>query len=237
MARGIMAGPARAAAVLALLLSAPAPAAAQTTLDLQWQTRYISEARDYIGNGGFFGLKLAHRFDSGAFVGWWHLYGDQTHYIKHNIFAGYGQTRGDFYIEFSWHRLNFWEREGPANGSNDFYLYSSWHGLDWLTPVLHAYYNTRFNGTHIQLNVESPALFKTAYMSVTPYIGVAVDENYSTTDHDGLNHIEAGIKGVIPLSDKTRLKFFFTHTDARADVKKEGLGDKNWAGVHLSFTL
>lgn len=236
--RGKIAGLACGAAALALALSAPPPAAAaQTTLDLQWQTRHVTEARDNIGNGGFFGLKLTHQFDSGAFAGWWHIFGDQTHYHKNNAFAGYGRRWNDFYIEASYIRLNFWEREGPANGSNEFYLYTSWHGLDWLTPSLDYYYNTRFDGAHIQLNVQSPDLIKTAYLSVSPYIGIAVDDGYSTTNHDGLNHIEAGFRGVIPLSDKTRIKFFFSHADARADVKKQGLGDKNWAGVHLSFTL
>ncbi len=227
---------------VSLLPAAAAAVPVAATFETGWHSKYITQGRDNLDEGGVFTAELAVEPEAGAlagtFAGAWFAVGDQQHYQETNLYAGIGRQWGDFFVEaaYTWLHFHPTEEHGEKD-DNEFFLavaYEGWESITLSAEYLHA---TDADGAQLLMTLTGADAVRAGPVTLSPYAAAAFDYGYSTKEHDGLDYLEAGVAGGVALSDLVELNFYLSHSFARADIEREGEGDKTWAGISIGLNL
>lgn len=211
----------------------------QILLDLGWDSKYISEGRNNLENGGIYWGTAAIQYDNinlYATVG----RGDTDNYTEWNFGIEYGFDIGDsIEATVGYQRIEVYADEREFD--NEIFADLAYTGISWLTPSVAYTYSTEAGGYFVEASLHS-SWELTQRLTVTPYVTQAFDFQYATEDHNGPNHFQLGVEAEFALSEQIMLSGHVSHTIAQDDIKRE-MGqevdnlDETYAGIHLSFTF
>lgn len=245
------------AAVAATLLAAATaasgaalPGGLSATIEAGWHTKYITQARDNLEKGGVSTAELTIESETGLYAGAWAAFGDRKRYQETNLYAGIGHQWGDFHIDLSYVWLHFHPTEGHGEkDDNELLLAVTWEGLDWMTASAEWLMSTDAeqakgggSGSQLLMTLSGENAIEAGPVGLSPYVSVALDYGYSTPEHDGMDYVEFGVHGGMPLSDSAELGFYISQSFRGEDIKKQRreeriLGDETWAGISIAFDL
>lgn len=213
----------------------------EAIFDLGWDSKYISEGRDNLSNGGIYWATAAiqkDNFNIYATVG----RGDSEHYTEWNFGIDYSFNLSEHLVgNVGYQRLEFYGNER----ANDNELFSSieYTQFDWLVPSLSYTYSTEAAGYFVEFTVHSDWALTESF-TISPYITQGFDFQYVTEEHNGANHLQFGIEAEYVLINHWVLSGHISHSIAQEDIKLEarengnssGL-DETYAGMHLSWSF
>jgi hypothetical protein len=213
--------------ILATLL--PAGFAAEPTFSVTglWESKYISEGRNNLENGGLFSVDGNAEWH-GATLGVWFATGDRESYEELNLSLEYGFSAGpvDAYIGYT--RLEFLEED---ENDNELSAGISISGLPWVIPGLDYTYATEAEGGFLELSLRAEIALQEERITIEPYILEGFDCGYASEEYDGANNLQVGLDITLALTDQVRILASVAHSWAHKDVENEDLGDEFWGGV------
>ncbi|MEZ9369767.1 hypothetical protein AB4140_13195 [Shewanella sp. 10N.286.51.B2] len=210
-------------------------------VDLGWDSKYISEGRNNLEDGGIYWAGAA--IETGnlttyAVVG----RGDSVHYTEWNFGVEYSlQLHDDLETLIGYQRLEFYGDE-RAN-DNELFAEIAYIGVPWLIPSLAYTFATEASGYFVELSLHSPWQISERF-SVTPYVTQGFDFRYASQDNDGANHFQFGVEAGYEISSEIAISAHVSHSIAMEDIKQQarnegvtGSLDQTYAGVNLSFSF
>jgi hypothetical protein len=199
-------------------------------LDLGYDSRYVSEGRNNLIEGGITWAQLSHELSNSLSAV--SLYGAGKEYDELNFSLVYSQTYSDVDYYFSYTRLEFFEDNLNDNELGVGAAYSFLTSIP-LSLAADAVYSVDAGGTFIEFSLESEI---TVYgdLTLSPYIKAGVDFGYASADKKGHNHSALGAVFSYIQSDTLSYNFSLEHSISRQHVKKES-DQKNhsWFGFHI----
>jgi hypothetical protein len=221
------------------IISHSQTAETELIFDLGWDTKYISEGRNNLDNGGIYWATTALQYDDLT------LYttvgrGDSHAYIEWNLGFEYGVTIGDALAA----SVGYQHLRGYGDldcSDNELFASLSYITIEWLTPSIAYTYSTAAAGYFIEASLRSPWQL-TEKLTLIPYITQAFDFQYATEAHNGSNHFQFGIEAEYPLPSQLVLSGHISHTIAQADIKQEHRQartdlDQTYMGLHLTWSF
>lgn len=196
----------------------------------QWESKYVSEGRDNLDDGGIATLETSAAWhDLSAGIWFADAYSDE--YQELNLFAEYGLTFSiiDSYIGYT--RLEFLD---DHENDNEFSGGLALNNMRYLTPAVDYVYSTEAAGSFMELSLTSDIELSEEGLTLSPYILQGYDFGYASDEHDGRNHIQAGIEANYPLSEKLTLVGSLNHSWGDNDVDQDGGKDLTWGSLGLS---
>jgi len=200
-----------------------------------WDSAYVSEGRDNLGEGGLV---------SGAFdVSWcglglscWAARGDSIDYREINIGLTYSHSLGPVEASVGYTRLEF-DGAGEAPGDNEITATVSIPIPGALELTVGGRYSTEADGAFFDVIVRRPWDLGASGVLAAPYLAYGLDHGYASAEHDGPNHIEGGVSLDWPIRDGVVVSLYATHCWAQRDVELDGLGDVTWGGVRVGLSF
>ncbi|UJF22359.1 hypothetical protein [Shewanella sp. OMA3-2] len=215
--------------------------ASEFTLDMAWDSEYISEGRNNLNKGGIaWGVASVHQDDLVVFAALGR--GDQTHYIEWNFGVEYTlHLHAQLEATIGYQRLEFYGDERASD--NELFSSLTYTLVNWLLPTVSYTYATEAAGYFVEVSLHSPWDI-TEQLSVTPYMLQGFDFQYVTEQHDGANHIQFGVEAGYALSNNVKLSMHISRTKALEDIKREASVDgvtgslnQTYAGVHINWAF
>jgi hypothetical protein len=207
--------------------------ALEVAIAAAWDSAYVSEGRDNLGDGGLVSASFDLGWRGFAFSAWT-AHGDSVNYVEHNVSLGCSREMGPVGISVSYTRLEFGGVEDTP-GDNELALACTVPVPGAIEVVAGARYATEAGGTFAEILVRRPVPFGESGVVLTPYVMCGFDFGYATPGHDGINHTEAGLALECPLGDRATLSLYCAHSRAGRDVELDGGGDLTWGGLRLAF--
>ncbi|WP_394202707.1 hypothetical protein [Shewanella waksmanii] len=209
----------------------------QILLDLGWDSKYISEGRNNLENGGIYWGMAAIEYDN------INLYtkvgrGDTDAYTEWNFGLEYGLAiSNNLEATIGYQRVEIYADERESD--NELFADITYTKFNWLIPSLAYTYSTEAGGYFIEASLHSNWQL-TDTLVITPYVTQAFDFQYATEDHNGPNHFQFGIEAQWQLNDTLAISGHISHTIAQQDIKQELATDnldETFAGIHFSFNF
>lgn len=218
---------------LSLAFFSPASAiAGDYSLDANalYDSRYVSEGRDNLAQGGAYVLEASVARDDFTLVA---AYLDATSdtYSEINLGLEYGFELDDLEAYVAYTRLEFPETD---DSDNEFAFGIAHPGFDGFTPALDYVYSTEANGAFVELSVASEHEVSND-LTLAPYIVQAIDLGYASAAHDGLNNLTLGVEASYEVNRDFQVVAYLAHSIAQKDVENDGLGDVSWGGVSINL--
>lgn len=209
------------------------------SLDLGWESKYVSEGRDNLGDGGITWAAAAMDFAN------FNLYAvignaNSVDYQEVNIGIEYANVIGNN-LEYAigYQRLEF-DVDGVRESDNELFASLAYSKVDWLVPSIGYTYSTEAEGSFVELSVHSNWALTDSF-TVTPYLTQAFDYEYASDDYNGVNHFQLGIEAEFAINDSLALSGHVSQTIAQEGVKEDGLPDseldQTYAGINLSWAF
>lgn len=214
----------------------------ETSANVGWHSKYISDGREDFGGEGMFTVELGAEYE-GFYAGLWFANSDSDGTDETNFFIGKGMEWGDISVEVSYIYLTYGGREVEPGESDD-------HESEVvvacdtclpmeLTPEIGMVYDWESHGyaTWLALSRE----IESGDITLNPYALVQFDNDYTTPRYDGVNHYEIGMEIAIPVSDSVEVITYAAHAFAGEDIRKEArdagedADDETWVGVSLQL--
>ena len=218
---------------LSLGLASPESQASGVTWEVQsrWESKYVSEGRDNLGEGGIFSTEAAAVFRSMR-AGIWYGYGDRASYDELQLSLEYaGNVRGAS-ARAGYARLQF-----PRDGTSDNEL-SAGIACPLMAPLslgLDAVYSTGADGSFVSISLELDLRdLLDGKLELHPYLLEGLDFGYRSERHDGVNNLEAGAAFSVPISDRFAVVGCVCRSFAQEDVTREDGEDQTWAGIGVA---
>ncbi|MBY6108355.1 hypothetical protein KUW19_17980 [Ferrimonas balearica] len=222
---------------LALCLPAIGAGAAEYEVDFGYDSKYISQGRDNLDQGGIYWASGAAGFDNGIVLSAAYGYAadSDVDYDELNLGIEYGFELGDFAFYGSYTRLEFFKDD---EADNEFGAGVAYGGLSWFEPFIDYVYSTESEGSFVEIGVQR-AFALNERLALTPYVIAGLDYGYANPDHDGENHLAVGATLGYQLTEQLGLTLIAEHTEAhRQMAKDEGIEtDQTWAGIHLTMAF
>jgi hypothetical protein len=197
---------------------------------VMWESKYISEGRNNLDDGGLFSMEVDFERDSFA-GGIWFAMGDSTSYEELNLFLEYGFDLGPLEAYIGYTRLEF---TADNESDNEIGLGLAYGDLPYVTVGVDSTYSTEASGVFVELYVGTEIFVFDGRVVLEPYILQGIDFGYASDDHDGFNNFQAGIEGHAVINEHIALIGSIHHTWAQKDVRNDGLGDELWIGIGFS---
>lgn len=209
------------------------------SLDLGWDSKYISEGRNNLDKGGiYWGSAIVETgaLTTYAVVG----RGDSTHYTEWNFGLEYSlQLHENLESSVGYQRLEFYSDERAHD--NEVFAEIAYIGIHWLRPSVSYTFATEAGGYFVEVSLHSPWHI-TEQFSVTPYVTQGFDFQYATEEHDGLNHFQLGVEANYTISNSFAIYAHLSHSIAMDDIKDEahndgvqGGLDETYGGIHFNW--
>jgi len=202
-------------------------------LDVGYDSRYISEGRNNLVEGGITWIQLSYEVKpSLSLIG---LYGAGQDYDELNLSLVYAKTVSavDYYISYT--RLEFFEDNMNDNELGMGAAYSFLTAIPF-NIAADAVYSVEAGGSFIEFSLGSEIAIYTALM-LSPYIKAGLDFGYASADKKGHNHSALG--AVLTFNQSASLSYYLLleHSISAAHVKIEN-NQKNhsWFGIHLKYS-
>jgi len=198
-----------------------------------WESRYVTEGRDNLKEGGIFSLETAVDL-CGFALGAWAAVGDSEEYQEFNFFAEYHHRLGEFEMYAGYTRLEFYP---DHESDNELSAGVSYQGIPYLIPATDYVHSTEAGGSFVEVSLRSELAFLEERLTVSPYILEGFDLGYATEEFDGPNNLQVGVEVSYSLLKWCDLIGYVAHSWAHEDVEREGLGDLSWGGVGVSASF
>ena len=195
-----------------------------------WESKYVSEGRDNLEQGGLFSTEIGAQWDAFA-IGAWFAFGDSDAYEELNFFVEYGFTLGALEAYFGYTRLEF---TADHESDNEWGGGISYGQLPFITVGIDYTYSTGAGGGFAEVFITSELVLLEGRLVFEPYILEGIDFGYASEAHDGFNNFQAGLGAHYILSDRFALYGSINHTWAHQDVRNDGLGNEAWIALGFS---
>jgi hypothetical protein len=202
-------------------------------LTAAYDSKYVSEGRDNLGDGGLIGYEGVASFENGLAVGAWFAYStdDQVDYEERNYFAEYGFAAGPVEAYVGYTHLSF----NDGSHDNEFGAGIASTELP-VTLALDYVYSVEAEGSFVELSLSKD--FETDMgLVITPYVLQAFDYGYATEMNDGDNNTQIGLGVSKEVAMNVTVGAHINHSFAGDDVDKDGLGDETWGGASITFAF
>ncbi|MCE9680395.1 hypothetical protein LZP69_14650 [Shewanella sp. AS1] len=218
------------------ILTEPAPAETAWVFDLGWDSKYMSQGRDLIGEGGITWATAVYEYENLAVFASLGR-GDSTAYIEWDLGIEYGLDLTDN-LEATlglMHIHCFGDDDFRDNELSASLRYTQY---EWFTPSVTYIYSTEAAGYRVNASIHS-SWDLTETLSVTPYVTQGFDFQYSSEEHNGPNHFQFGVEAEYQLQENLSLSAQISHSIAQEDIKQqyghqEDL-DQTFGGVHITW--
>ncbi|MEX0324705.1 MAG: hypothetical protein AB3N33_01320 [Puniceicoccaceae bacterium] len=197
---------------------------------LLWESRYVSEGRDNLDQGGLLAGEIDMGWENLVF-GAWFAVGDSVAYEELNLYLEYGFELGPLEAHAGYTRLEF---TADNESDNEVHFGIAYGDLPHLVIGATYTYSTGANGGFLELFASTDFSLLEGRLVVEPYVLQAIDFGYASAEHDGLNNFQAGLAIHYPIADKSALFCSINHSWAQKDVRNDGLGDVAWIGLGCS---
>ncbi|MGE6315511.1 hypothetical protein ACQKC1_06940 [Shewanella baltica] len=211
------------------------------TLDLGWDSQYVSQGRNNLQDGGIYWLNTAVQqgnITAYALVG----RGDSQAYTEWNIGLEYGfDVAENLEANVGYQRI-----EGYSNSrchDNELFAELAYTAEPWLVPSASYVYSTEAAGYFVEVSLHS-YWHVTDQLSLTPYITQGFDFKYRTEEHDGRNNLQFGLEASYQLSSCMSIDGHISHSIAQGDIEQEATAngdmssqDETYAGIHFAITF
>ncbi len=195
-----------------------------------WESRYISEGRDNLDDGGLFSVEGAAEF-KGLAAGLWYAVADTVSYDELNLFIQYGLEWGAVAMSGGYTRLEFLKDDGF---DNEIYAGLALTALPYLVPAVDYVYSTEAEGSFVELSVGVPVKFFRGRLVLNPYILEGFDLGYASDEYDGFNNFQVGVGIDYNLTEELCLVGSVNRSWANQDLRQEGGGDENWISLGIA---
>ncbi|WP_417350056.1 hypothetical protein [Ferrimonas sp.] len=218
---------------IVLALASFSVAAADYEVDFGYDSKYISEGRDNLEQGGIYWLNGAAGFENGITLSAAYGYAadSSVDYDELNLGIEYGFEVGDFSFYGSYTRLEFFEDDESDNELGAGIAYA---GLEWFEPFVDYVYSTEAEGGFLEIGIQREFAINEA-ITFTPYVIAAFDYGYASAAHDGTNHSTYGATLAYQLNDTWAINAIVEHQEGHRDVELD-LGHSSghlWGGLHF----
>lgn len=210
-------------------------------LDLGWDSKYISQGRDNLQNGGIYWMNVSVQYNNlttYALVG----RGDNQAYTEWNIGFEYTLNLAE-QLEAT---LGYQRIEGFSNNhyqDNELFGELAYTAAPWLVPSVNYVYSTEAAGYFVEVSLHS-YWNVTDRFALTPYITQGFDFKYRTENHNGRNHLQFGLEASYQITVDIHLIGHISHSIAQSDIEQEAAEsgdfssqDQTYAGIHLAMTF
>ena len=218
-----------AASVAAVSLSA------QPAIDLSliYDSKYVSEGRDNLGDGGLVSFEAVAGFENGVAVGTWYAVStdDVVDYEEQNYFAEYGFMVGSVEAYVGYTHLNF--NDGSHDNEFGAGIASTMLPVDL---ALDYVYSVEAEGAFVEVTL-SKGFESENGLVFSPYITQGFDYGYASEDYDGANHTQVGLAVEKEVAMNITLSGHISHSFAGSDVDRDGLGDETFGGAAVTFSF
>ncbi|MFO7936266.1 MAG: hypothetical protein R6V06_01500 [Kiritimatiellia bacterium] len=196
-----------------------------------WHSRYVSEGRDNLDDGGMGTVEASVAYKDFS-VGTWYGIADTVSYDELNLFAEYCFELGQLDFYGGYNRLEFMKDD---EYDNELCAGAAWNVADWFVPAVDYVYSTEAQGgdggSFIEASLTTPLKFFDNRLYVGPYVMQAFDLGYASDHYDGFNNFQFGSCAHLSLSENLELVGTANHSIANHDVRKDGGGDETWFSV------
>jgi hypothetical protein len=195
-----------------------------------WESKYVSEGRDNLEEGGIFFLEADLEWEHFA-TGAWVALGDQPSYEEVNLFAEYFFQVGEFEAYLGYTRLEFTDIN--AN-DNELGAGIGYFGIPHLVVGADYTYSTEASGAFVEIFIGTEINLMKGRLVLEPYIIQGLDFGFASEAHDGFNHFQIGLEGHFMLVKNLAILVSVNHSFAQKDVKIDDLGEETWLAVGIS---
>jgi len=195
-----------------------------------WESKYVSEGRDNLKEGGLFSLESGFELSNFSFLVWYAI-SDASNYQELHLSLEYALKFAGFESYIGYTRLEFLK---DSESDNEFSAGVVYTKYPWLIPAVDYVYSSEANGSFVEFFLRSNIKLVNDRLTLSPYVKEGLDLGYSTEKHDGLNNFQTGLEVVIPLTKKIELNGYIAYSLAQEDVKRENQDDLTWVGIGVS---
>lgn len=197
---------------------------------LLWDSKYVSEGRNNLDDGGLLSLELTATWDSVS-AGLWLADGTDSGYNELNLFIEYGFSIGtaDAYVGYT--RLEFPDDDASDHEFSGGISWPVFESSEFAINYVHA---TESDGGFLDLVLSWEAQQTNEDLAISPYLSQSYDFGYASVQHDGRNNIQIGINTDWSVSENCNIMGTLAHSWAQNDVKRDGLGDETWISLGIS---
>jgi len=212
---------------------APTENSVHYAVDLGWASKYVSEGRDNLEDGGLGSVEAVagHR---GFEAGIWYALADTVAYDELNLFIQYGVELEFVELYAGYTRLEFLKDD---TYDNEFYVGMELICIPRLVPALEYVHSTEAQGGDgggfVEFSLSVPIELLDGELVLEPYVLEGFDFGYASDNYDGFNNFQFGVVACYALLDGVTLKTSVNHSIANQDVRKDGDGDLTWVTVGL----
>ncbi|MEL4282074.1 MULTISPECIES: hypothetical protein [Shewanella] len=210
-------------------------------LDLGWDSKYVSQGRNNLAEGGIYWLNASVQYGNlttYALVG----RGDSQAYTEWNIGLEYALNLSE-HLEAN---LGYQRIEGYSSSrcqDNELFAELAYTAAPWLVPSVSYVYSTEAAGYFVELSLHSYWQLSESF-TLAPYITQGLDFKYRTEEHNGRNHLQFGLEANYDLADNMSLSGHISHSIAQDDIELEAAAngdfssqDQTYAGVHFNMSF
>lgn len=204
-----------------------------------WDSIYLAEGRDDLGDGGLYFAEFAGEAGPLA-VGTWYADGTSVDYNEWNLFAELGFELAedlDAYVGFTY--LAFFEG-GDKSEDREAGAGLAYRIGNSLEAAADFVYSFEAEGSFVELALASPLELADGF-GVAPYALLGLDFGYRTEEYDGFNHFQVGLDAEYALGDRFAVGAYAAYAFALEDIDREedetgeSIGDNPAFGVFASL--
>lgn len=207
----------------------------EVSVSAGWDSVYVSEGRDTIGDGGLFSASADLSWGRLSFGGW-AARGASADYREYNLVVGYALQLGPVAASAGYTRLEY-GGIGEAPGDNEFSLELALPLGPQFECLLCGRHSTEARGTFVEAVVRRPWETPLRGVTLTPYVLLGLDFGYATRAYDGPNHLQAGIAIDYAVANNVTCSCYCARCWAAGDVRREGGPHITWGGVRMSLQM
>ncbi|MGH1366452.1 MAG: hypothetical protein ACRBF0_23020 [Calditrichia bacterium] len=213
-----------------LSIAADQPPKPEISIASKWESKYVSEGRNNLPDGGLATLEAAAAWINIA-LSTWIVTGTRENYQELQFTTEYSNAISniEFYTAFT--RLQF-----PADDASDNELSAglAFAGLPDITPAIDYVFSTGASGGFLEISLSSEQPMLEGMLTATPYILQAFDFGYASESFNGYNNFQLGLEVAMPFNETFGLAGSVAHSIAMDDVEKENLGNVSWFTIGLT---
>ncbi|MBT0585883.1 hypothetical protein [Alteromonas oceanisediminis] len=227
--------------LLLLLMLTSAGIQAQS-ITLNYQSRYVTEGRDNLGDGGIAWM-IAELptlpYDAAENLTFTAEYGvataDSIDYDELIITAAYAGEVGQFSYRMGASRLEFLN---DSVFDNELFVNVSTALTHGIRTTLEAIYSTEQDGTFVLFSNERPFAVNRQF-TVTPYIAIGFDYGYASKRYDGYNHISLGAATDFSITEKSTVNLSYQWDIRGSDIRNTvaDARDQHWLSLGYSYAF
>ena len=196
------------------------------------ESRYISEGRDNLQNGGIYTLQASHAVNNTG-IGIWTATGTEDDYDEGNAWVDFTLRFDSLELIPSYTFLAF-----SNNSANDheFGLSLVWNSDEDSGADIAYVYSNEADGSFWEASIWQNFRF---YQSLTlsPYFAVGINSGYINNEHRGFNNSVFGLNVEYSIGRHLVLTAHAAYSRALNRKSGESLENESWTGIGLVFDL